>query len=77
RKGDFVVNKSDADIIIYRPDIHWKIKLDKLNTVADYTIYDGYEVNGIIDKVILRGKIVVDKNKLIIDKPFGKFLPRK
>lgn len=76
-KGDFVVNKSDADIVVYRPNVSWKIKLSKLNTVADYTVYEGYKVDGVVEKVILRGKLMVDKGNLLIEKPIGKFLYRR
>ncbi|MCX7940944.1 MAG: amidohydrolase family protein [Endomicrobia bacterium] len=76
KKGDFLALKSDADIIIYYPKEKWRVNVKRLNTVADYTVYEGYEVYGKILKVIFKGNLVVDNGKLLISQPQGAYIPR-
>ncbi|GFN35902.1 dihydropyrimidinase [Tepidimicrobium xylanilyticum] len=74
RKGAVQVD-SDADIIIIA-------KKDKIITIenrhssADYTPYEGFKVDYVVEKVIQRGKVLVDNNKFIANKGDGMFLKR-
>jgi len=43
---------------------------------VDYSAYEGWEVTGKVETVLLRGKNVVDKGKLNISKGYGKFIKR-
>ena len=43
---------------------------------CDYSGYEGWEVTGKCKTIILRGKVAVDDNKLLIEKGYGKFIKR-
>jgi dihydropyrimidinase len=43
---------------------------------VDYSLYEGFEVQGVAETVISRGKVVVEKNNYIGKKGDGKFLKR-
>lgn len=66
---------SDADIIIIEKKKKI-IKNENRHNAADYTIYDGYEVDYVVDTVIQRGNIIVENNELIARKGDGIFLRR-
>ena len=53
------------------------IRNDALHHGADYTPYEGLEVQGWPVTVILRGQIAVDKGKLLLDPGAGTYLSRK
>ncbi len=76
KKGDLIPNKSDADIVIFDPQQKWKVSLKKLPTVADYTPYENMVFQGKIETVIFKGKIVVNKGKLVNFIPQGEFIKR-
>lgn len=74
RKGAVQIG-SDADIIVVA-------KKDKIITIenrhssADYTPYEGFKVDYVVEKVIQRGKVLVDNNKFVANKGDGMFLKR-
>jgi N-acetyl-alpha-D-glucosaminyl L-malate synthase BshA len=61
-----------------------KYKRDKRHTISskthhmnvDYSGYEGWEVKGKVETVLLRGKIAVDKGKVKVKKGYGKFVKR-
>lgn len=63
RKGTIAVG-SDADIAIWNPDARRTIRHADLHDAADYTPYEGIEIQGWPETVILRGKPVVDGGEL-------------
>ena len=70
---------ADADIVIYDPNGHTSIgygegKTHHMN--MDHSAWEGFEVDGHVDTVISRGKVVVDDNKYIGAKGDGKFVKR-
>jgi len=75
QKGTIVVG-SDADIVIFDPEKKHTISAKTHRHNCDYSAYEGWQVTGKCKTVLLRGKIAVNNNKLIIDKGFGKFLKR-
>jgi dihydropyrimidinase len=44
---------------------------------SDYSAWEGWEVHGWPEVVLLRGKIVVDRGKLLGQSGGGKSVPRK
>lgn len=72
KKGSIDVGK-DADLIIFSKEKN-RIEEKNLHTNARYSCYQGFEVQGKIDKVILRGEVVVENGKYIGNKNKGKFL---
>lgn len=56
---------SDADIAIWDPSFRWTITSDALHMATDYTPYEGIEVTGRPETVIVRGRVVVDGGELV------------
>jgi hypothetical protein len=64
RKGAIAIG-ADADIAIWDPKRTVKITAAELHHGADYTPYEGFEVTGWPVTTIVRGKVIVDRGKLI------------
>ncbi|WP_073146664.1 dihydropyrimidinase [Paramaledivibacter caminithermalis] len=74
RKGTIEIG-ADADITIL--DKREKIiNIDNRHSRVDYTPYDGFKVNYVVEKVIQRGNILIDNGKLIAKNGKGVFLKR-
>ena len=70
---------ADADIVVYDPNGHTSIGIGEGKTHhmnMDYSAWEGYEIDGHVDTVISRGKVVVDKNAYLGAKGDGKFIKR-
>jgi len=67
---------SDADLVIFDPKKKHKISKDTHHMNVDYSGYEGWEVTGKVETVLLRGKVAVDKEKVNIKKGYGKFIKR-
>jgi dihydropyrimidinase len=70
---------ADADIVVYDPKGHTSIGVGEGKTHhmnMDYSAWEGYEIDGHVDTVISRGKVVVDKNAYLGAKGDGKFIKR-
>ena len=74
RKGCISVG-SDADIVVWNPDISWISTKNNQVSVADYNPYDGTELYGAPDTVFLRGEVVCEKG-VVKKENMGKFIPR-
>lgn len=75
QKGTIAVG-SDGDLVLFNPNENHVIQSEFQHQNVDYTPYEGYELNGRIQQVFLRGKLVVDKDRLTQEKPSGKYLKR-
>ena len=49
---------SYADLVIYNPDVIWRIDSKELITNCDFTPYENFKIKGKIEKVIFEGEIV-------------------
>jgi len=76
QKGCIAVG-SDADIVIFDANEKHTISAKTHNMNVDYSAYEGWEVTGKTKTVILRGSVVIDENKVLIKKGYGKFIKRK
>lgn len=76
RKGALIPG-SDADIVIWDPNkkIHYGIQYAHHRT--DYNLYEGWELLGYPEKVLLRGNLIVDGEKWMGNAGMGKYLFRK
>jgi dihydropyrimidinase len=76
RKG-VVQPGADADLVIYDPNGHTSIGLDKTHHMnMDYSAWEGYEIDGHVDWVMSRGAVVVDGSGYVGTKGHGRFLKR-
>jgi len=67
---------SDADIVIFDPKKKHTISAKTHHMNVDYSGYEGWELTGKCETVILRGKVAIDKGKEKIKKGYGKFVKR-
>jgi dihydropyrimidinase len=43
---------------------------------VDYSAYEGWELTGKVETVILRGRLAIDQGKCLLPKGYGKFIRR-
>lgn len=75
KKGTLEIG-ADADIIIINED-NKTIEQNNRHGATDYTVYEGYNVNYIVETTILRGNVLVNNGQLDALKGSGEFLKRK
>ena len=67
----------DADIVLYDPNQKSTVSNENSLQGVDYNSYEGMEQKGKVDKVFLRGELIVDDGKYIGKKGQGKFIKGK
>jgi dihydropyrimidinase len=67
---------ADADVVVYDPNGHTSIGLATHHMNMDYSAWEGYEVDGHVDTVLSRGKVIVDHNEYLGTKGDGKYFKR-
>ena len=78
KKGTVAVG-SDADIVIFNPTRKETISVNNSVTHhmnVDYNAYEGFEVTGVSETVISRGKVIVENCEYVGRKGDGQFLKR-
>ena len=76
KKGTIAVG-TDADIVIFDPNKKHTISASSHHMNTDYSGYEGWELTGKVKTVLLRGKMVVDDNKCLVEKGYGQFVKRQ
>lgn len=76
RKGTIAVG-SDADIVIINPKTKHKLSTKTHHMNVDYSAYEGWEVNGKIETVLLRGAVAIENNKCLVNKGYGQYIKRQ
>ncbi len=74
-KGSIAIGM-DADIVIFDPNEKHTISAKTHHHNCDYSGYEGWEVTGKCKTVLVRGKIAIDKDRVQIEKGYGRFLKR-
>jgi dihydropyrimidinase len=68
---------ADGDVVIYDPNGHTSIGLAKTHHMnMDYSAWEGFEIDGHVDTVLSRGKVIVDNDQYIGAKGDGKYFKR-
>ena len=76
RKG-VIAPGADADVVIYDPKGHTSIGYEKTHHMnMDHSAWEGFEIDGHVDTVIARGKVIVDAGQYLGSKGDGRFLKR-
>jgi dihydropyrimidinase len=75
RKGTIAVG-SDADLVVFDPDRALTISAKTHHSRVDYNLYEGIEVTGTPETVLVRGTPVVHKLQLKVRPGFGEFVRR-
>jgi dihydropyrimidinase len=75
KKGTIAVG-SDADIVVFDPDARWTKGVAQHHMDVDYSCYEGMEVQGKVDTVLLRGTTIISGEDYLGKKSDGRYLPR-
>ena len=68
---------ADADIVVYDPHGHTSIGYEKTHHMnMDHSAWEGFEIDGHVDTVISRGKVIVDDNQFLGAAGHGQYLKR-
>ncbi len=68
---------SDADLVLIDPTMHKTVGLSDLHADSDYSIWEGWPVQGWPVTTILRGSVIVENGVLTGSPRDGKFVKRK
>ena len=75
RKGTLSIG-ADADIVVFDPNKKHIISVKTHHMNVDYSAYEGWEVTGKCETVLLRGQVAIENEKCLLTKGNGKFIPR-
>src|SRR5207248_2436294 len=75
RKGTIAVG-SDADIVVFDPTRTLAISAANQHSKTDYNLYEGTEVTGTPEVVLLRGHVLVEGDELVAEPGIGQFVKR-
>ncbi len=75
RKGTIAVG-SDADIVIFDPQRTHTISAATHHSKSDYNLFEGTEVTGTPELVLLRGQVLVENGELVASPGVGRFVAR-
>jgi len=75
KKGTIAVG-ADADVVVFDPNKEHAISVDTHHMNCDYSGYEGWEVTGKTEIVLLRGNIAIENNECHLKPGDGKFISR-
>ncbi|ALC05710.1 D-hydantoinase [Corynebacterium deserti GIMN1.010] len=76
RKG-VIAPGADADIVLYDPSGHTSIGLGKTHHMnMDHSAWEGFEIDGHVDTVLSRGRILINDNTYLGSKGHGRYIKR-
>jgi dihydropyrimidinase len=75
KKGTIAVG-SDADIVIMDPGATRTISADTHHMWVDYSAYEGWEVSGVVQKVLSKGRLIVSDGDYLGQPGDGEYLHR-
>jgi dihydropyrimidinase len=75
RKGT-IAPGSDADIVVWDPEKKLTISAATHHSNINYNLYEGTEVQGAPEVVLVRGQVIVENDELVAQPGAGQFLKR-
>lgn len=68
---------SDADLVIIDPNEEYVIKAETQHTNADFSLYEDWKLKGKPVMTLLRGKVLLNRDRLEQQAGYGKFIQRR
>ncbi|MFL6018688.1 MAG: dihydropyrimidinase [Gaiellaceae bacterium] len=75
RKGTLAVG-SDGDVVVFDPEKRVTLSAKTHHSNVDYNLFEGTEVQGSPDVVLLRGNVLVENDELVARPGIGEFIKR-
>jgi dihydropyrimidinase len=75
RKGT-IAPGSDADIVVWDPDKRLTISASTHHSNVNYNLFEGTEVIGAPEVVLVRGQVIVENDELVAEPGAGQFVKR-
>ena len=75
RKGTIAVG-GDADLVVFDPRKRHTISAATQHSKSDYNLFEGTEVTGSPELVLLRGRLLVEGDRLLAEPGIGEFVRR-
>jgi dihydropyrimidinase len=75
RKGT-IAPGSDADVVVYNPSATHTLSAETHHMNLDYSVFEGAELGGAAETVLLRGEVIVDQGEFVGARGRGEYLPR-
>ena len=73
RKGEIQIG-AEADLVIIDMQKEYTLKNEDMYTKSKITVFDGMNIQGKIEKTIVRGKLVYDNGKFLVKKGYGDYI---
>jgi dihydropyrimidinase len=75
RKGT-IAPGSDADIVVWDPEKSLTISAETHHTNVNYNLFEGEQVTGAPEVVLVRGQVIVENDELVAEPGAGQFVKR-
>ena len=75
RKGTIAVG-SDADLVVWDPEKKLTISAETHHSNVNYNLFEGTEVTGAPQVVLVRGQVIVENDELVAEPGAGQFVKR-
>ena len=75
RKGT-IAPGSDADIVVWDPEKRLTISAKTHHTNVNYNLFEGEEITGAPEVVLVRGQVIVENDELVAEPGAGQFIKR-
>lgn len=75
RKGTIAVG-SDADLVVFDPEKEITISARDHHSLVDYNLYEGTQITGAPETVLVRGQVIVEDDELVAEPGAGRFVKR-
>ncbi len=75
-KKGVIAPGADGDVVVYDPKGHTTISKETHHMNMDYSAWEGFEIDGHVDTVLSRGKVVIDDGEYVGAKGDGMFIKR-